>query len=240
MNSIVKVTSFVPIINNLTANMLILLNCFIGDFVIVLGIAGGSGSGKTTFANKIANLTNKKITTIHMDSYYLSPLPETLINNGDKGNFDHPEAIDWELLIDHIIKLKAAQTIQSPIYDFNTSSRLTETNTIQPSEVLLVEGIFGLFSKEVRNLFNLKVFLHVEADIRFTRRLERDTTERGRSVDSIIQQYYKSVRPMHNKYVEPQKQFADITVGEETEKAANVIRSFLDFSEEERDGQYLS
>lgn len=190
----------------------------------LIGIAGGSGSGKTTFANKVqTHIGAEQSTLISMDSYYLHELPEDLKTNGDKPNFDHPHAFDWNLLNQHLSDLKAGKSIEVPSYDFTSNSRLLETQTLHPSKIILFEGIFTLFDKEIRKMLDIKCFLHVDSDIRFTRRLHRDVNERGRSLESVIAQYYQTVRPMYQKYLDPQKQFADFTVGEETDVAATIL-----------------
>ncbi|MCP4913824.1 MAG: uridine kinase [Oligoflexia bacterium] len=209
----------------------------------IIGITGGSGSGKTTFAKKLLDRTNDNISIIHMDSYYLSPLPTHLVDEKGKANFDHPEAFDWELLTDHLIKLKSGQAIDSPVYDFITSSRTERTNPIEATDVVLLEGLFTIFNEEIRNILDIKVFLHVESDIRFTRRLNRDVKERGRSLESITNQYYKTVRPMYLKYLEPQKQYADFIVGEETDVAADIlcakIKEMQGIYNDEQNNQFL-
>lgn len=189
----------------------------------IIGVAGGSGSGKTTFAQKLIKLVEQPITLFHMDSYYLPEQPKKHFTKSGKPNFDHPEAFDWELLRTHLTQLKSGEDVQSPIYDFKTSSRTGETETTRATGVVIFEGIFSLFDSEIRNLLNIKCFLHVDSDIRFTRRLNRDVQERGRSLESIIDQYYETVRPMHQKFLEPQKQFADFVVGEETDVAAEIL-----------------
>lgn len=189
----------------------------------LIGIAGGSGSGKTTFAKKLINLVEEPITLFHMDSYYLPEQPQKHYTKSGKPNFDHPEAFDWELLRNHLFSLKEGRDVESPIYDFKTSSRTSQTETTRATGVVIFEGIFTLFDSEIRNLFDIKVFLHVDSDIRFTRRLNRDVQERGRSLDSVIDQYYETVRPMHQKFLEPQKQFADFIVGEETDVGAEIL-----------------
>lgn len=190
----------------------------------LIGIAGGSGSGKTTFANKVIDLVKSdKLSVLHMDSYYLHDQPKHLETKSERPNFDHPHSFDWELLRSHFSMLKSGQNIQSPVYDFKTNSRTSDTEEVKAQNVILFEGIFSLFDKEIRESLDIKCFLHVDADIRFTRRLHRDVNERGRSLESVISQYYETVRPMYLKYLDPQKQFADFTVGEETDVAAEIL-----------------
>lgn len=193
--------------------------------MFLIGIAGGSGSGKTTFAHKLQDQSLAPLSVLHMDSYYLpfDEIPQNLRRGERKANFDHPSAFDWKLLQKHITDLKQGRAIQVPNYDFTKSSRLESTTTLEPQKVLLLEGIFALFDKFIRDSFNVKVYLHVEADIRFTRRLHRDTQTRGRSVESVTDQYYATVRPMYKEFLEPQKEYADIIVGEETDVASNIL-----------------
>jgi len=199
-----------------------------GEFVYIVGIAGGSGSGKTTFANKVLDDLNPSQTAIlHMDSYYLDEQPKEICSADDKPNFDHPQAFDWELLREHIQILKSGGRVNCPNYDFKTNSRMDETTVIEPVKMIIFEGIFTLFDKDIRELLDIKCFLHVDSDIRFTRRLHRDVNERGRSLESVISQYYDTVRPMYQKYLDPQKQFADFIVGEETTIAAQILSSRL-------------
>jgi uridine kinase len=196
--------------------------------VYLVGIAGGSGSGKTTFSKKVLQqLETKNATILHMDSYYLDVQPENIYSKAGKPNFDHPDAFDWNLLNNHLKMLKEGKSIQAPIYSFKSNSRSTETQTIGPCQLVIFEGIFSLFDKNIREILDIKCFLHVEADIRFTRRLHRDVNERGRSLESVIAQYYDTVRPMYQKYLEPQKQYADFTVGEETDIAAEILAARL-------------
>lgn len=193
--------------------------------MFLIGIAGGSGSGKTTFAHKLQDQSLAPLSVLHMDSYYLpfDEIPVNLRRGERKANFDHPNAFDWKLLQQHISDLKQGRAIQVPNYDFTTSSRLASTTVLEPQKVLLLEGIFALFDRFIRDCFNVKVYLHVEADIRFTRRLHRDTQARGRSVESVTDQYYATVRPMYKEFLEPQKEYADIIVGEETDVASNIL-----------------
>ena len=190
----------------------------------VIGIAGGSGSGKTTFAHKIMKSINSSDTCLlHMDSYYLPKHPKDLYTSSGKANFDHPNAFDWELLRQHLSELKKGLSVKCPVYDFSTSSRTEEFETLGPCKVILFEGIFALYDQEIREMLDIKCFLHVDSDIRFTRRLHRDVKERGRSLESVISQYYDTVRPMYQKYLDPQRQYADFTVGEETDVASLIL-----------------
>lgn len=190
----------------------------------IIGITGGSGSGKTTFAEKvIKRIAPQQIAILHLDSYYLPTIPEYLITKSGKINFDHPDSFDWKLVETHLTALKEGEPVNIPVYDFSTNSRLEETTAVAPVKLVLFEGIFSLYHPHIRSLMDIKCFLHVDADIRFTRRLHRDVKERGRDLESVISQYYDSVRPMHQKYLEPQKQYADFVVGEETDVAADIL-----------------
>lgn len=192
--------------------------------VFIIGIAGGSGSGKTTFAKKVLkNTAHPASGLLHMDSYYLNQQPKTNYTSNGKPNFDHPEAFDWKLLREHLSDLKKGLTINCPIYNFSTSGRTEEFEKLGPCKVVLFEGIFSLYDQEIRNMLDIKCFLHVDSDIRFTRRLHRDVKERGRSLESVIAQYYDTVRPMYQKYLDPQRQYADFTVGEETDVASHIL-----------------
>lgn len=199
--------------------------------MFIVGIAGGSGSGKTTFTQKVLDLLDdkkiaKQVGVLHQDSYYLATPPKDLTINGEP-NVDHPDAFDWVLMRSHLEMLRAGKKIESPVYDYGSFSRTSKTQSIGPCKIILFEGIFTLWDESVRNSFDMKFFLHVEADIRFIRRLFRDLKDRARSMDEIIKQYYESVRPMHNQFLEPTKQFADIVVGEETDMAAELLASMI-------------
>ncbi len=192
--------------------------------IFLVGIAGGSGSGKTTFAKKVMKgINSAQSLLLHMDSYYLNELPHDVHTNAGKPNFDHPNAFDWDLLRQHLRDLKAGNSIECPIYDFSTSGRTGAYETLGPCKVVLFEGIFALYDQEIRNMLDIKCYLHVDSDIRFTRRLHRDVKERGRSLESVIAQYYDTVRPMYQKYLDPQRQYADFTVGEETDVASLIL-----------------
>jgi len=192
--------------------------------IFLIGIAGGSGSGKTTFARKVMKgISTLDSSLLHMDSYYLPTQPKTNYTSSGKANFDHPNAFDWDLLRQHLTELKQGHSIKCPIYDFKNSSRTEEFEEVGPCRVVLFEGIFALYDQEIRDLLDIKCYLHVDSDIRFTRRLHRDVKERGRSLESVISQYYDTVRPMYQKYLDPQRQFADFTVGEETDVASLIL-----------------
>lgn len=181
---------------------------------MVIGIAGGSGSGKTTVAQEILNRVGAdRIAFLQHDSYYkdLTGLPDA---QRRQVNFDHPNSLETELLIQHIIMLKNYQPVQIPIYDFTADRRTGETFTVYPRNVILVEGILIFAEPELRKLFDVKIFVDTDADVRFIRRLYRDITERGRTTESVIKQYETTVRPMHLEFVEPSKRYADVIIPE--------------------------
>jgi uridine kinase len=179
---------------------------------LVIGIAGGSGSGKTTVAQEILNrVGTDRIAYLQHDSYYkdLTELPPTLRMDV---NFDHPHSLETELLIKHVESLRDHQSVEVPIYDFATDSRTSRTFSVTPRGVILVEGILIFAEPELRKLFDVKLFVDTDADIRFIRRLRRDIKERGRTTESVINQYESIVRPMHLEFVEPSKRYADIII----------------------------
>ena len=181
---------------------------------LVIGIAGGSGSGKTTVAQEILQRVGPdQIAFLQHDSYYkdLSGLPPR--QRADV-NFDHPNSLETDLLIQHIASLRDGEAVDLPIYDFSTDSRTARTFTVQPRRVILVEGILIFTDAALRELFDVKIFVDTDADLRFIRRLERDLAERGRTTESVIKQYLSTVRPMHLEFVEPSKRYADIIIPE--------------------------
>lgn len=180
--------------------------------VQLVTIAGGTASGKTTVANKIAEiLQGKKIVYLKMDHYYKKLDYLTLVER-KRINFDHPNALDLELLVNHLELLKNHQDIQIPNYDFTISNRSIQTTEIKSGDVIILDGILGLALEEIRKLSDIKIFIKTEDDIRFIRRLTRDLSERGRTVESIINQYLTTVKPMHEYFVEPSIKYADIIV----------------------------
>ncbi len=181
---------------------------------VVLGISGGTGSGKTTIAEEVHRaLGEVNAVILHQDSYYLD---RSLLPHDERSqmNFDHPSAFDWKLFKKHVRNLRAGKSIQKPIYNFHTHSRMTETTEIVPRAVLIIEGILVFEDPELRDLMDIKVYVDADADVRFIRRLNRDVRERGRSVESIVEQYLGTVRPMHLQFVEPSKRYADIIIPE--------------------------
>src|ERR1044071_4131166 len=181
---------------------------------MIIGISGGTGSGKTTVAHKImASVGSENVVYLQLDSYYRN-LGDMPIDLRHKINFDHPDAFDTELLVNHLEALRAGEPIEQPVYDYATFARKAETVKVAPRQVIIIEGLLVLASTHLRGLMDLKIFVDADADIRFIRRLDRDVHERGRSVDSIISQYQTTVRPMHLQFVEPSKRYADIIIPE--------------------------
>ena len=181
---------------------------------LVIGIAGGTGSGKTTVAKVIVERVGAEhIAYLPHDAYY-KDLAELAPNHRTIINFDHPDSLDTELMIAHVRDLKGNRPIDLPIYDFKTHTRTAEFRRIDPQPVLLVEGILIFVEAELRKLFDIKIYVDTDADIRFIRRLQRDIAERGRTTESVIQQYLTTVRPMHLEFVEPSKRYADVIIPE--------------------------
>jgi uridine kinase len=178
-----------------------------------IGVTGGSGSGKSTVArNVIETVGPEQVTYIQQDSYYkdLGHLPFEVRS---QLNFDHPDAFDNQLFIQHLTALKKGQTVEQPLYEFKTFTR-TGSKTVEPRKVILVEGILVLAEQEIRDLLDIKIYVDTDADIRIIRRLKRDVLERGRSLEFVLQQYVETVRPMHQQYLEPTRRFADIVIPE--------------------------
>jgi uridine kinase len=181
---------------------------------VVIGMAGGTGSGKTTVAREILRRAGtEQISLIQHDAYYkdLGDLPLT---QRAMQNFDHPDALDNDLLITHLKQLKAGRAIEVPVYDFTTHTRTKETRHVEPRRVIIVEGILIFADEALRRLMDVKIYVDTDADIRFIRRLQRDIAERGRTMDSVIHQYLGTVRPMHQEFVESSKRFADVIIPE--------------------------
>jgi uridine kinase len=197
----------------------------------IIGIAGGTASGKTTIARRIFEATSKKgsVVVIKMDDYYKGKGFVPQLESG-AWNFDHPDSYDSKLLIEQLKRLKNGHSIEKPTYDFVTSSRKQETETIEPVDVIIVEGIMALAIPDLRDCFDIKIFVDSPDDIRFIRRLKRDVIERGRTIESIINQYMATVRPMHEAFVEPSKKNADIIIpeGGKNDVAIDVLVNKID------------
>ncbi len=200
--------------------------------MLVIGIAGGTGSGKTTVVKKIVeNLPKDEVAILSQDSYYRDsshlPLEERL-----EINFDHPRSLEFELLIEHIKQLKSGKPIDEPFYSYLTCTRADETKKVFPKHVLIVEGILVLTNEKLRDLFDVKVFVYADADDRLIRVIKRDIIERGRSVDKVLERYHKTVKPMHLQFIEPSKSYADLIVpeGGNNKVAINVLTSLIERS----------
>lgn len=181
---------------------------------MIIGICGGTGSGKTTVAQKIiASIGEANVAYLQQDSYYRN-LGDMPLDVRHQVNFDHPDAFDNDLLLNHLESLCAGESIERPVYDFVAHSRKPDTLLMTPLPVIIVEGILIFFDARMRRLMDIKIFVDCDADIRFIRRLKRDLRERGRSVESVIEQYLTTVRPMHLQFVEPSMRYADIILPE--------------------------
>ena len=180
--------------------------------MLIIGIAGGTGSGKTTVVNQIIEeLKNEEVDIISQDSYY-NDISHLAYEERVKINFDHPKSIDFDLLVKHLKSLKNGETIQQPVYSFKEHNRTAETLKIDPRKVVIVEGILILTHPEMRELFDIKIYVHADSDERLIRRLKRDISERGRDLEEVLWRYQTTLKPMHQQFIEPTKEFADIII----------------------------
>jgi len=200
---------------------------------LFIAIAGGSGSGKSTIARSVVDIVGRdKVVYLQQDAYYRDQ-SHLSIEGRAKINYDHPDSIELELMVEHLAALRNGQPIERPIYDFETHLRTDETYTLVPEPAVVVEGILLLADARLREQFDVRVYIDTEADLRLLRRIQRDIVERGRSIESVLDQYQKTVRPMHYQFVEPSKRYADIIIPEGINTGAigtvsSMIRHFLD------------
>jgi uridine kinase len=197
--------------------------------MLIIGIAGGTGSGKTTVVNQIIKqLPTDEVCVISQDSYY-NATDNLPYEERAKINFDHPRAIDFELIIRHLKALKAGNNINQPVYSFVTHSRTKDTVKTHPRKVVIVEGILIFNNKELRDLFDIKIFVHAETDERLIRRLKRDITERGRNIDEVLSRYQSTLKPMHQQFIEPTKNFADLIIPNDrfNNVAIDIVRTVI-------------
>ncbi|MFV2001009.1 MAG: uridine kinase [Acidimicrobiia bacterium] len=199
---------------------------------LFIAIAGGSGSGKTTIARSVVDLVGRdRVVYLQQDAYYRDQAHLDL-DERVKINYDHPDSLELELLVEHLDALRNGQSIERPVYDFETHTRTAETYTLAPEAAVIVEGILLFADPELRERFDVRVYIDTEADVRLMRRLRRDIVERGRSLESVLEQYEKTVRPMHYQFVEPSKRYADLIIPEGANTGAigtvsSMIRHFL-------------
>jgi uridine kinase len=202
----------------------------------IIGVAGGSGSGKSTVTRQVlAAIGPDKVAVVILDDYYRDQshmAPE----DRRKQNYDHPDAFDWPLMAQHLSALRKGEAIEMPVYDFAADNRSSETIAVKPAPVIVVEGLFALYDTKLRNMMSLKIYVDTASDVRFIRRLQRDISERGRSTDSVVNQYLETVRPMHKQFIEPTKRNADVILphganGPAVDIITTKVRSLLQDSE---------
>lgn len=198
------------------------------DNYLIIGIAGGSGSGKTTLTNQIASQFTEQVTIITHDNYYKAH-DDMTYEERSRLNYDHPNAFDTDLMIEHLAALKNGEKIECPVYDYTIHNRSKDTLTIVPNKVIIVEGILIFENKELCDLMDIRIFVDTDADVRIIRRIRRDVIERARSLESVMNQYLDTVKPMHEQFVEPSKKNANIIVpeGGHNEAAMRMIQNYI-------------
>ena len=197
--------------------------------MLIIGIAGGTGCGKTTVVNQIINeLPSGEVGVISQDSYY-NDLSDLTLEERRKTNFDHPKSIDFELLEQHLIQLRNGKSIEQPVYSFLECNRTEKTIPTHPSEVMIVEGILILTNAKIREMFDIKIFVHADSDERLIRRLKRDVNERGWDLDETLDKYLTNIKPMHEQFIEPSKEFADIIIpnNKYNTVAVDIVRTII-------------
>ena len=195
----------------------------------IIGIAGGTGSGKTTVVRKILEaLPPGCVSVIPQDSYY-NDNTHLSMEDRRKINFDHPDAFDWKLLTEHIMKLRRGEAIEQPTYSYLVCNRLEETIHVEPCEVIIIEGIMALWKKQLRDLMDLKLFVDADHDERLIRVIQRDTLERGRTAQAVIDRYLKVLKPMHEEFIEPTKRYADLVIPlcGSNKQVIDIMRSYI-------------
>jgi uridine kinase len=181
---------------------------------LTVGISGGTGSGKTTITNRLIEVLSEESVLILQQDHYYKDLPHLPIEERAKQNFDHPESLDTPLLVTHVCALREGNAIERPVYDFTQHRRVPATVHLEPRPALIVEGILIFENAALRDLLDIKIFVDTDADLRFIRRMRRDVRERGRTAESVIDQYMRTVRPMHMEFIEPSKRYADVIIPE--------------------------
>ncbi|OIQ29689.1 MAG: uridine kinase [Bacteroidetes bacterium MedPE-SWsnd-G2] len=200
--------------------------------MLIIGIAGGTGCGKTTVVNQILNeLPDSEVGVISQDSYY-KDTSHLSYDERIKINFDHPRSIDFELLESHLKELKAGNSINQPVYSFIKHNRTDDTVLTHPRKVMIVEGILILTNRELRDMFDIKIFVHADSDERLIRRLKRDIQERGRDIDEVLNRYQTTLKPMHQQFIEPMKEYADIIIpnNKYNTVAVNIVKTIINQS----------
>ena len=198
--------------------------------MLIIGIAGGTGSGKTTVVKRIMEKLDKdEVVLLPLDSYYKdsSHVPP---EKRQQINFDHPNAFDWDLLRSHIAMLKEGKSIEQPIYDYLTCTRQPETIHIEPKNVIIFEGIMSLYDKDIRDMMDLKIFVEADPDERLIRNIERDVVSRGRTYQAVMERYTRVLKPMHDQFIEPTKKFADLIIpwGHENKTGIHILKTYIE------------
>ncbi len=197
--------------------------------MLIIGIAGGTGCGKTTVVNQIINeLPDNEVGVISQDSYY-NDLSHLSYDDRAEINFDHPRAIDFELLAEHLSELRIGNSIEQPVYSFAKHNRTGDTLLTHPRKVMIVEGILILTNPAIRSMFDIKIFVHADSDERLIRRLKRDINERGRELEEVLHRYQTTLKPMHNQFIEPTKEYADIIIpnNKYNTVAVDIVRTII-------------
>ena len=196
----------------------------------IIGIAGGTGSGKTTVVRKIAEaLPPHCVAVVPVDSYY-NDTTNLTIEERKAINFDHPDAFDWKLLTEHVKKLKNGEAVEQPTYSYIESNRQKETIHVEPKPVIIIEGIMALHNKKLRDAMDLKIFVDTDNDVRLIRNIRRDVVERGRTVEMVLDRYEKVLKPMHEQFIEPTKKFADLIIpwGGENRTGIHILKTYIE------------